>query len=63
MRFRLEGGLAGIQRTKKVDGLEVVLLENMRKQDKGFDAVIAFSGVRWQHLQQSPGVKKKVVSS
>lgn len=63
LRFRPEGGWAGVHGTAKVDGPQVVLLENMRERDRAFNAVIAFSGVRWQHLQQSPGLKKKVVPS
>jgi len=31
---------------------EAVLLENMRGRDKAFNAIIGFSGVRWQHLQK-----------
>jgi hypothetical protein len=38
-------------------GAEVVVLENMRGRDKAFNAVLGFSGVRWQHLQQRPEKK------
>ncbi|KAB8289983.1 hypothetical protein EYC80_010310 [Monilinia laxa] len=31
----------------------VVLLENMRRRDKAFNSIIAFSGVRWQCLQKT----------
>lgn len=36
---------------------EIVLLKNMRGRDKAFNGVIGFSGVRWQNLQQRPGLK------
>ena len=31
---------------------KVVMLENMKGRDKAFNALIGFSGLRWQHLQQ-----------
>lgn len=31
---------------------DTILLENMRGRDKAFNALIGFSGLRWQHLQQ-----------
>jgi hypothetical protein len=43
--FRGEGGNHGM-------GAEVVVLENMRGRDKAFNAILGFSGVRWQHLQK-----------
>jgi hypothetical protein len=59
LRFRAEDGAPG------ASGMggegQVVLLENMRGMDKAFNAVIGFSGSRWQHLQQRPGKKKVVV--
>jgi hypothetical protein len=61
LRFRAEDVATDVNGMQKVDRSEVVLLENMRGRDKAFNAVIAFSGVRWQHLQQSPGLKEKVV--
>jgi hypothetical protein len=41
------------------DGMdaEVVVLENMRGRDKAFNALLGFSGVRWQHLQKRPEKK------
>lgn len=40
---------------------QVVVLENMRGRDKAYNAVIGFSGLRWQHLQQRPEKKKAAV--
>lgn len=54
LRFRgVEGG-AGMHGMGERENAEIVLLENMRGRDKAFNSVIAFSGVRWQHLQQRP---------
>jgi hypothetical protein len=48
LRFRgREGGMDA----------EVVVLENMRERDKAFNALLGFSGVRWQHLQKRPEKK------
>lgn len=51
LRFRREDGSPGMMGQE----VEVVLLENMRRRDKAFNAIIGFSGVRWQHLQQRSG--------
>lgn len=37
------------------NGHIVVLLENIKGRDKAFNTIIAFSGVRWQCLQKTPG--------
>ncbi|KUJ18508.1 uncharacterized protein LY89DRAFT_582089 [Mollisia scopiformis] len=54
LRFRGKGGGAGMHGMGEQEDAEIVLLENMRRRDKAFNAVVAFSGVRWQHLQQRP---------
>lgn len=36
-----------------------VLLENMKERDKAFNAIIGFSGLRWQNLQKEPDIDKK----
>lgn len=42
--------------TKLQDGgsatADIVFLENIRGRDKAFNALIGFSGLRWQHLQK-----------
>jgi hypothetical protein len=55
LRFRGREGGAGMHGMGEQEEAESVLLENMRGRDKAFNAIIAFSGVRWQHLQQRPG--------
>lgn len=60
LRFRTSGeGPRGgeMQYTK------VVTLEKMRGRDKAFNAIIGFSGLRWQHLQKRPEPKEKETSS
>lgn len=32
--------------------MDTIFLENMRGRDKAFNALIGFSGLRWQHLQK-----------
>lgn len=51
LRFRSEDGALGNGTGEEG---QVVVLENMMGRDKAFNAVIGFSGVRWQHLQQRP---------
>ncbi|RAL62368.1 hypothetical protein DID88_004934 [Monilinia fructigena] len=50
LKFRGARGsdLHNVRQNKHV----VVLLENMRRRDKAFNSIIAFSGVRWQCLQK-----------
>jgi hypothetical protein len=43
--FRGEKGRVGIQSIEKED-TETVVLENMRRRDKAFNAIVGFSGVR-----------------
>jgi hypothetical protein len=50
--FTNENGVTGQLDRNKMVTTEVVLLENMRDRDKAFNAIIGFSGVRWQHLQK-----------
>ncbi|PVH70925.1 hypothetical protein DL98DRAFT_472213 [Cadophora sp. DSE1049] len=52
LRFRRRVGVAGRPSVGEMDDVEVLLLENMRGRDKAFNAIIGFSGVRWQHLQK-----------
>ncbi|KAE9382127.1 hypothetical protein N431DRAFT_321239 [Stipitochalara longipes BDJ] len=48
LRFKPEHGAPDMTGSQG----KVVLLENMRGRDKAFNAIIGFSGARWQHLQQ-----------
>lgn len=63
LRFRgMEGG-AGMHQMGEREHAEIIVLDNMRGRDKAFNAIIAFSNLRWQHLQQRqtkvrPGEKK-----
>ena len=52
--FRREAEAPGMARISEKDDGEVLLLENMRGRDKAFNAIIGFSGIRWQHLQKRP---------
>jgi len=52
--FRRKAEGPGMARISDKDDGEVLLLENMRGRDKAFNAIIGFSGVRWQHLQKRP---------
>jgi hypothetical protein len=52
--FRSKEGGAGMQAMSEKECAEVVLLENMRGRDKAFNAVVGFSGLRWQCLQRKP---------
>ncbi|KAH7400410.1 hypothetical protein BKA64DRAFT_481465 [Cadophora sp. MPI-SDFR-AT-0126] len=54
LRFRGNFGVAGVPGIGEMVEEEVLLLENMRGRDKAFNAIIGFSGVRWQHLQKRP---------
>ena len=54
LKFRGENSGAGMGDIREKDSAKVVLLENMRGRDKAFNAIIGFSGLRWQHLQQKP---------
>ncbi|KAE8441809.1 hypothetical protein EG329_004262 [Mollisiaceae sp. DMI_Dod_QoI] len=54
LRFRGSEGGTGMHGMGEQEGAEIVLLENMRERDKAFNAIVAFSGLRWQHLQQRP---------
>jgi len=48
LRFRSEHAALNMTGTAG----NVVLLENLRGRDKAFNAIIGFSGARWQNLQQ-----------
>lgn len=50
--FRGEGGTAGMNDMGEVGRARRKVLDNMRGRDKAFNAVIGFSGLRWQHLQK-----------
>lgn len=52
LRFRRNEGGAGMHAMGELEEAEIVTLENMKGRDNAFNAVIAFGGVRWQHLQQ-----------
>ncbi|CZR50130.1 uncharacterized protein PAC_00002 [Phialocephala subalpina] len=54
IRFRGREGGAGVYGMGEQKSAEIVLLENMRGRGKAFNSIVAFSGVRWQHLQQRP---------
>lgn len=54
LRFRGREGGAGMHGMGEQEDAKIVLLENMQGRDKAFNAIIAFSNVRWQHLQQRP---------
>ena len=41
------------------DAPRAVLLENMKERDKAFNAIIGFSGLRWQNIQKEPDIDKK----
>ncbi|KAF7875256.1 hypothetical protein EAF04_002428 [Stromatinia cepivora] len=53
LRFRGEAG--SDMHDASHNGHAVVLLENMKGREKAFNSIIAFSGVRWQCLQKTPG--------
>ncbi len=55
LRFRGYEGGASTHGLGEQRDVEIILLENMRGRDKAFNAMVAFSGVRWQHLQKSSG--------
>lgn len=57
--FRGEDGGAGLHGMGENDNAQKVVLENMKERDKAFNAVIGFSGVRWQNLQKR-GVGKNM---
>lgn len=56
LRFRAS---ADKPRTGETQFTKVVTLEKMRGRDKAFNAIIGFSGLRWQHLQKRPELKEK----
>lgn len=55
----LKGGAVMHSMGEKEDA-EVVILEKMRGRDKAFNAILGFSGVRWQCLQQKREKRKKI---
>jgi len=58
--FRGSDGGTGMHSMGEKECAQVVVLENMRGRDKAFNAVVGFSGVRWQHLQHRPRKKSAV---
>ena len=59
--FRGEGGGgADVHDTGLDENAEPVVLENMRRRDKAFNAIIGFSGLRWQNLQGKRTMTKSV---
>jgi hypothetical protein len=50
IRFRQTGQVADLK--GDIKEAEIVTLENMIGRDKAFNALIGFSGLRWQHVQQ-----------
>jgi hypothetical protein len=50
--FRGREGGSGMHSMGEQEHVEVVILENIKEMEKGFDAMIGFSGVKWQHLQR-----------
>ncbi|TVY39143.1 hypothetical protein LOCC1_G007326 [Lachnellula occidentalis] len=50
--FNDEGPQAEMPGMDGMKNATPVLLQNMRHRDKAFNAVIGFSGLRWQHLQK-----------
>jgi hypothetical protein len=56
--FRGEEGSAGMHDMGEKGDARMVVLENMRDRDKAFNAVVGFSGCRWQCLQKESTKKK-----
>lgn len=54
IRFRGRHGGTGTHSEPHGENATVVLLENMSGRDKAFNAIVGFSGLRWQHLQKEP---------
>lgn len=58
--FKGEGRSVDIQSLGADEHAEIMVLENMRGRDKAFNAILGFSGVRWQNLQRmEENVKKR----
>jgi len=55
LSFQSDGAVDGTQEQ------DIVVLENMRGRDKAFNAIIGFSGMRWQSLQAKTE-KRKIVT-
>lgn len=62
LKFRDENRGARMHGVRDKEGAEVVTLQNMRGRDKAFNAVVAFSGLKWQSLQKKPDRAKKPVT-
>lgn len=58
--FKGEEAGAGVHGMGERECARYVLLENMRGRDKAFNAVVGFSGLKWQCLQKRPDRIKKV---
>lgn len=58
--FRGENGSAGIHSMGQQEDAETVVLDNMRARDKAFNAILGFSGLRWQNLQQKLEKRKSI---
>jgi hypothetical protein len=50
LRFRSSGQVPDLK--GDIFNAEIITLENMTGRDKAFNALIGFSGLRWQHVQQ-----------
>jgi hypothetical protein len=58
--FRGEGREGDMHDMRVKENTETVVLENMRGRDKAFNAIIGFSGMRWQSLQGKRKKRRKV---
>lgn len=58
LMFRGKGEGASMPEMGEREDAEVVLLENMIGRDRAFNAVVGFSGMKWQHLQKRPKSKQ-----
>ena len=47
-----DGNLAQLLGQSREESLDVIMLENMRDRDRAFNAILGFSGLRWQCLQK-----------
>lgn len=58
LTFRSDKPGNGVLRMDLENEVDVITLENVRDRDKAFNALIGFSGLRWQHLQKRGSGKK-----
>lgn len=59
LKFNGTQGEDSIYPRGKGEHSQVMVLQNMKERDKAFNAVVGFSGLKWQCLQKEPDIDKK----